>query len=546
MGSGQSLDAAFSNAGTQHVTLTVTDALNQSDSAEHDVVVTQAPPSAPTNTKAPAVSGTAQQGQTLNVSNGSWTGNPTSFAYKWEDCNSSGASCTIISGATGNNYTLTASDVGSTIRAIVTATNAGGSNSATSAQTGVVQSSTPAAPTNTAAPAVSGTAQQGQTLTTSNGSWTGNPSGFSYVWEDCNSSGASCTVISGATGNSYALTANDVGHTIRSAVTATNAGGSSSASSAATAVVAASGGGGGTTPKNCAVMGSGHQPDAATLDSCGYPSPNTTGVPAGVTLTPIAQATLPSGAKWSGGTLTISGNNVTVSGVDIENGYVTFTGSNSKLVNSKVTCGGGADCVFINNVNGNTVSHTEIDGTSATNNSGFCGRAVHMAGGATVNVDHLLVRNCSDGVVGISHTSDSYIYINVVYCPSGASGASCSHDEPIYLPGGNGSITQDIEHNTLVVDVNQVAAVFGDDHAYGPLSNVTVSNNLVMGSGSNGAIATGKPGDGNKNITITNNRYSYIYQSNMATGQSTPAPDTSWSGNYRDDTLANVPIQTTS
>ena len=86
---------------------------------------------------------------------------------------------------------------------------------------------------------MSGTATQGQTLTTSNGTWSNGPTSFEYAWRDCDTSGNNCTTISGATANSYTLTANDVGHTVRATVTATNAGGSAPATSAQTAVVAA-------------------------------------------------------------------------------------------------------------------------------------------------------------------------------------------------------------------------------------------------------------------------------------------------------------------
>ena len=84
--------------------------------------------------------------------------------------------------------------------------------------------------------------------------------------------------------------------------------------------------------------------------------------------------------------------------------------------------------------------------------------------------------------------------------------------------------------------------MFGDDHAYGPLHNVTINNNLLASAGSNGFVATGKAGDGNSGIVITNNRFSYIFGSN-STGGNAPAPATSWSGNYRDDTLATVAFQ---
>ena len=96
----------------------------------------------------------------------------------------------------------------------------------------------PAPPTNTTPPTISGTAKQGQTLTASNGSWTNSPTSFSYQWQRCDSAGANCAPISSATASTYALTSNEVGFTVRVAVTASNAGGSSSpASSSQTAVV---------------------------------------------------------------------------------------------------------------------------------------------------------------------------------------------------------------------------------------------------------------------------------------------------------------------
>ena len=95
-------------------------------------------------------------------------------------------------------------------------------------------------PVPTASPTISGTAAVGQTLTTTNGTWTSdsNISLYSYAWARCDTSGNSCATI-GATGSTYTLTADDQGHTIRSYVTATNGAGTTQAGSAPTAVVAA-------------------------------------------------------------------------------------------------------------------------------------------------------------------------------------------------------------------------------------------------------------------------------------------------------------------
>ena len=227
-------DLGAADAGaTIRVDVTATNAWGSSDALSQptDAVAALA---APTNATLPAISGTTQEGQTLTVSNGTWTGTPTSFAYTWRRCDAGGASCADLVGATSQSYTLQPADVGHTVRAVVTATNAAGSTDATSSQTSVVTS---LPPTNTALPAITGTPQQGQTLTASNGSWTGSPTGYSYQWRSCDASGASCVDVAGATSQSYALQPADVGHTVRAVVTATNAAGSTDATSSQTSVV---------------------------------------------------------------------------------------------------------------------------------------------------------------------------------------------------------------------------------------------------------------------------------------------------------------------
>ena len=93
----------------------------------------------PSNTSAPTVSGTTEEGQTLTASPGSWEGTPTiSYVYQWQDCDSLGEGCVDIAGASSSSYTLQASDVGSTVRVVVTASNAGGSASASSEASTVV------------------------------------------------------------------------------------------------------------------------------------------------------------------------------------------------------------------------------------------------------------------------------------------------------------------------------------------------------------------------------------------------------------------------
>ena len=190
------------------------------------------------NTSAPTISGRLAQGETLTEGHGGWASTPTSYAYQWQDCNTSGASCSGITGATGPTYTLAAGDVGDTIRVQETAFDNGvASSPAASQATGVIL---PAPPANTGAPTIAGTARQGQILADSNGTWSGAPTSYTYQWEDCNTAGNACSPIAGATAQEYELTPADVGNTIRVSEAGVNAGGSGTpASSSPTAVVAA-------------------------------------------------------------------------------------------------------------------------------------------------------------------------------------------------------------------------------------------------------------------------------------------------------------------
>jgi hypothetical protein len=198
----------------------------------------------PSNTSRPTISGSAQQGATLTASEGTWTNSPTSFSYIWMRCSSDGGNCRSIRGATGKRYTATSGDVGHRIRVQVTATNSSGSTKATSRATDVVRAGG-SQPHNTSAPAISGNAQAGQTLSASTGGWTGtSPISYAYQWSRCDSAGANCAAIAGATGQSYNVTDADVLHTMRVTVKASNRVGSASATSGQTALVAPSKAGG--------------------------------------------------------------------------------------------------------------------------------------------------------------------------------------------------------------------------------------------------------------------------------------------------------------
>ena len=171
----------------------------------------------PSNTVAPVISGSSDIGSLLTTTDGTWTGTtPITYTYQW---NQNG---TPITGETNSTYTLAVSDYLKNITCEVTATNVAGSASAISNAI----TCTGASPANTVAPVISGTPTVGQTLSSTTGTWTGNPTPtYTYQWK------RGVSNISGATSSTYILVQEDATFAVTCEVTATNVLGSANATS---------------------------------------------------------------------------------------------------------------------------------------------------------------------------------------------------------------------------------------------------------------------------------------------------------------------------
>ena len=194
----------------------------------------EARPNSPA-TGAPTISGTVRAGETLTADTSGITDadglTNVSYSYQWlaEDAD--------IAGETASTYTLSDDDVGKAISVRATFTdNAGNEESLTSEATAEV-TARPNSPA-TGAPAISGTAQVGETLTADTSGITDADGltnvSYSYQWL------ADDADIQDATGSTYTLTDDDVGKVIKVKATFTdNAGNEESLTSEATAEVEA-------------------------------------------------------------------------------------------------------------------------------------------------------------------------------------------------------------------------------------------------------------------------------------------------------------------
>jgi hypothetical protein len=194
----------------------------------------------PADATPPLVTGSPAVGQTLTAFAGTWTGDaPIAFAFQWQDCSAQPA-CTAIPGATGSTYLVQPSDLGSSLEVSVTAGNDAGTAVAVTSPTAAVTTGAP--PAATSQPLLVGAATEGSTLAVDVGVWTGDmPLTFAYQWRRCAEGGVVCIDITGATGQTYRLTANDAAAQLLVLVTATNDVGSSQASSTLSGVVTAPG-----------------------------------------------------------------------------------------------------------------------------------------------------------------------------------------------------------------------------------------------------------------------------------------------------------------
>jgi beta-propeller uncharacterized protein DUF5122 len=143
-----------------------------------------------------------------------WQPAPSSFDYQWQRCSAAGDSCQQIAGATDRGYRLSAADIGSSLRVVVTAADAAGSSTPVASQpTAPLPAGLPQDTTPPAAPAGPSDGDPGN--------WTESPTDYDYDSERCLPDGGPCQPIPRATSEGYP-DAGNVGYQLVVGVAALN------------------------------------------------------------------------------------------------------------------------------------------------------------------------------------------------------------------------------------------------------------------------------------------------------------------------------------
>ncbi|MCX8530560.1 MAG: hypothetical protein ORN27_10935 [Rhodoluna sp.] len=197
----------------------------------------------------PRVAGVAFVQAVVSAAEDTWLAYPApTKTFQWLSCGelTIPSACSVISGASASTFTIPSSMKDRSLMVRVTATNQFGNSSSYSLTSDKVTTGPVSTSPQVIAGSVSYPSAANAYLTTSDGTWAGDPRPtFTYQWYRCAGTvtksafelDSSCSAIDGATSNTYALTDIDPGNALVTGITGTNTFGTSTRFSASTPIV---------------------------------------------------------------------------------------------------------------------------------------------------------------------------------------------------------------------------------------------------------------------------------------------------------------------
>ncbi|MBW4656729.1 MAG: M10 family metallopeptidase C-terminal domain-containing protein [Kaiparowitsia implicata GSE-PSE-MK54-09C] len=226
----------------------------------------------------------------------------------------------------------------------------------------------------------------------------------------------------------------------------------------------------------------------------GWPDSTNTGVPDGVTL-------LPSGS------IIVTKPGTVISGLDIK-GNIYIDADNVTVENCRITSSAYSVVQIKTGSTGVVIQDCEINGVGSNNEGSHGINGV----GTFLRND---IYNVENGI-NVGAGSGTVIEGNYIHDLK-ASGSP--HYDGIQIDGGQSDIR--IDHNTIINPHGQTAAIMIDNY-FGPVSNVVVNDNLLVGGGYTIYADAQFGGGALSGVEITNNHIGSGYYGSLNTNKSSP------------------------
>ncbi|WP_247370085.1 MULTISPECIES: Ig-like domain-containing protein [unclassified Bradyrhizobium] len=198
--------------------------------------------------------------------------------------------------------------------------------------------------------------------------------------------------------------------------------------------------------------------------------------------------------------MTINTPGAVISGLEIT-GMVVINAPNVTLKDCKISGDGWTVVRVADGITGAVIENCDINGM-ASGGQGITGQGTFLNNN---------IHGCADGI-GVSgdNTAIQNNYIHDMQ------GTSDSHFDGIQADGGFSNLT--ISHNTVINEHTQTGVIMLDNY-WGPIDNVKIDNNLLVGGGYTAylnEVANGQPGGGSvTNVSYTNNHVGGGYWGDM-------------------------------